>query len=442
MTNDASRNTPQRLLRSISRMEAILGMMACLSIVLIFAPRDWMTKTKVFSPRDYPAVLSDDRYSGGNSATEWVDKQKQIWKCELGEKIQAPYCGLQISVLNDTWSGFDLRNYDEMTVWVNYKGDGDSVRLYLRNRHPNYYVVGDPTSTKYNMVEVPLADLETGLTFKLSDFSVADWWLASRKVELKDSHAEFNDVIYIELQSGSTMTHGTHEFQLNQITWRGSLISDETLYKAIIISWSVFIFLLLMFRVISLKWELSKNQRYQEELISINKLLNLQNKQFEDLAKTDQLTGLLNRIGIRDALYDGLRDWKASRKPFSLVMIDIDHFKQVNDTHGHDVGDQILSSSAQLFRENVRRSDYLARWGGEEFVLVCPDTDLHQAHVVAELLRKKLDASPVYRDLKVTASFGVATLSQPNLDHLFKCADEALYEAKHKGRNQVVIKHD
>jgi len=343
-----------------------------------------------------------------------------------------------LDTLGDTWSGLDLRAFSQMTIWGSYEGNAEFVRVYFRNRHANYYVVGDPTSTKYNMVEIPVTALRNGITIDLKDFSVADWWLSHRKIDLQDSHPEFNDIIYVEVQTGSQARSGIHKIQLKKITLRGSLISDENLYKAVVLLWSLLIFLLLLFRFIRLKVELKSNRSYQQELISINKFLNLQSKQFEDLAKTDHLTGLLNRIGIRDALYDGLSDFKKSGTLMSFILCDIDHFKSVNDNYGHDVGDNILKSVANLLKNNSRSSDFLARWGGEEFILVCPNTDLHEAQVVAEFLRKKLDASSLHDEAKITASFGVATIINSDLDGLFRAADLALYEAKSAGRNQVV----
>lgn len=429
-----------KLLGVITRTEAILGMLACLSVIFLIAPKNWVSKTLEIYPRDYKFNISSDAYSGGNSIARWIDKDKNHWECELRDKYKSPYCSGQLALLDDQWRGINLSSYNEMTIWLDYQGPGDHVRIYLRNRHPDYFVMGDDTSTKYNMIEVPVDELKTGLNVKLSDFGVADWWLMSRKIPLKLSHPQFNDVVYIEVQTGSRSQSGTHKLTLKKIMFRGNLFTEETMYKGIVLFWSVFIFVILMARVIHLKMELARNQRHQEELKSINKLLNLQNKQFEDLAKTDHLTGLLNRIGIRDALYEGLNNWKAARKPLSFVLIDIDHFKQVNDTYGHDTGDVILKSMARLFSDNVRRTDFLARWGGEEFILVCPDTTIEQAQIVAELLRKKLEASLLHEDIRVTASFGVSSLSQPDLDHLFKNADLALYDAKNQGRNRVVCK--
>lgn len=426
--------------KSISAIESVLGMMACVSLILIFMPKDWVQKHLEFEAAEYPVTLSDDHYNGGSSIASWVNEKARHMRCEMGSQYANPYCNMTFNTLSDTWNGIDLRGYSEMTIWGRYTGDAEYIRIYLRNRHPRYYVREDDTSTKYNMVEIPVGDLQQGLRLNMKDFGVADWWLTTKSIPLEYSHPEFNDIIFIEVQTASQVRSGTHEIQLDKILWSGNLISDAALYKGIIIVWSVFIFSLLFFRIVKLKVELSRNQNYQKELISINKFLNLQNKQFEDLAKTDHLTGCLNRIGIRDALYDGLQNWKDKRTPFSFMLIDLDNFKLINDGHGHDIGDRILQGVAELLKNHIRRTDLLARWGGEEFMLVCPNSDLNQATVVAELLRKKLQETSVYPDIAVTASFGVATMTHPDLDELFKCADEALYEAKANGRNQVVCK--
>lgn len=433
-----SRPKPKRSI--VTRFEVILALMAVLSLAVVLLPRDWLKQSYELYPSQFPMSVSSDTYSGGNSVARWVDKKNAHWVCELRDQFTSPYCSMQLSLLDEGGTGVDLSGFTSMTIWMKYKGDGRHVRFYLRNRHPRYYKLGHDTTTKYNVVEVSVNGLEQGMTVRMRDIGVADWWLAQQNIPPEYSGSEFNDVVYFEVQTGSTSGSGTHEFQLERIRWEGAIITDEDLYRAIVIAWSLVIILLLTVRLVTMRMELTRNRRYQDELISINRLLNLQNKQFEDLAKTDQLTGLLNRIGIRDALYEGLSDWKARRRPFSFIMIDIDHFKQINDTYGHDVGDAILKGVATRFRNNVRHTDFLARWGGEEFILVCPDTDLAQAQVVAESLRHKLESESVHEDIKVTASFGAASLSQPSLDHLFKCADEALYEAKKGGRNRVVAK--
>ncbi len=424
----------------ITPMEMLLGLMACLSVALTLLPQDWLTRRIELKPKNHLSMLHDDSVSGGNSAVSWISQEDLNWRCELGSSFHSPYCSMQLWLIDGQGKGLDLSDFNKLTLWMNYSGDSSHVRVYLRNRHPAYYQTSNDATTKYNMVQLPTAGLNDGVQVALSDFYVADWWLVENRIPLENSHPEFNDVVYLEIQSGSRDFSGTHEFQLQKLVFEGVRFSDGVFYRSIIIIWSVVIFLILLFRIIRLNLELNRNRQYQEELESINGLLNLQNKQFEDLAKTDQLTGLLNRMGIRDALYNGLKDWNLRRKPFSLVIIDIDYFKKINDTYGHDVGDTILQAAAERFKSNVRQSDYLARWGGEEFVLVCPDTTLSQAQHVAETLRSRLESEEVHPGIHITASFGVATLAQSNLDPLFKSADEALYDAKYQGRNRVVCR--
>jgi len=120
--------------------------------------------------------------------------------------------------------------------------------------------------------------------------------------------------------------------------------------------------------------------------------------------------------------------------------MDIDHFKKINDNYGHAVGDYVLAEVSQIVKQHIRGNDLFARWGGEEFVLVCRNTPIDQARLVAEKIRLLIADREFDNDLRVSASFGVATLhSNETLEQLFKAADEALYKAKNEGRNKVVI---
>lgn len=427
--------------KAISKFDGLLAFMACISVLVLVIPREWLAHSYALDPFKYDATLHDDTYSSGNSVAQWLDQDQQIWKCSIGNTFVNPYCSMQISLTSKAGTGLDFSKFDKLKIWLSYNGDSQYIRLYLRNRNPKYFMIGDVSTTKYNIVELPVKGLDGGMEINMRDFKVADWWLVQKGIALSDSHPEFNDVLFIEVQTGSQVRHGEHIIQLKRLEFTGSLITEQSLYKAIVILWTSMIFIVLIFRFVKIKRELNAHRNYQDELVSINKLLNLQNKKFEDLAKTDHLTGLLNRIGIREPLYQGLKKWQESRRPFAFLLIDIDHFKRVNDVYGHDVGDEILKAVAKLLSENVRKTDFLARWGGEEFILVCPGTNLEQAYSVAEHLRIKLEEANLHPQTPITASFGVAAMTQADLDHLFKSADEALYEAKGLGRNCVVAKH-
>ena len=166
-------------------------------------------------------------------------------------------------------------------------------------------------------------------------------------------------------------------------------------------------------------------------------------EQLERLATTDELTGLYNR---RHFLASAASEWSRFKRyahPLSVLMVDIDHFKQVNDRYGHAVGDEAISEVGKACLDGERRSDIVGRLGGEEFAILLPETNLAYAETVAERIRKKIAARPIATSnatFKVTASIGVAEASagMPALDALMKAADQALYQAKAQGRNRVV----
>ena len=161
------------------------------------------------------------------------------------------------------------------------------------------------------------------------------------------------------------------------------------------------------------------------------------------LAITDGLTGLYNRRYFMAQVDTELSKARRHRLDLSLVMVDADHFKAVNDTYGHDVGDVVLKSLANAAKSCLREHDVLARYGGEEFVMLLPHTDLNGAVVVAERVRSTVERQDVVFDggqiLHITVSLGVASLSEPVASRmeLLKNADLALYQAKELGRNRV-----
>lgn len=159
----------------------------------------------------------------------------------------------------------------------------------------------------------------------------------------------------------------------------------------------------------------------------------------EKLARTDHLTGLCNRLNIDAILNREVERSKRYERPLSIIMFDLDHFKDVNDMYGHLAGDQVLCAFAQVARSKLRSADTLGRWGGEEFLIVCPDTDLQGAVHLAERLRSAFDISDFPHVGQQTASFGVATFHPDESEVAFiKRADETLYSAKNAGRNRIV----
>ena len=166
-----------------------------------------------------------------------------------------------------------------------------------------------------------------------------------------------------------------------------------------------------------------------------------------EMAVTDGLTGLHNRRYMETHVTTLVEQAAARGKPLSVLVLDIDYFKSINDTHGHDAGDDVLREFARRLRKNVRGIDLACRFGGEEFVVVMPDTDGAVAEKVAERIRAEIAQMPFAlgqegKTIEVTVSVGVSSLlkGSDTVAALMKRADLALYEAKSGGRNRVVAK--
>lgn len=205
------------------------------------------------------------------------------------------------------------------------------------------------------------------------------------------------------------------------------------------------------------KERLHAEQRYNRELaesvdertfelqVALRELQDV-NTELEQRNTEDPLTGLYNRRYFQQHLDRELRRTARRELPLALLMIDVDHFKPVNDTHGHLAGDQILQQLANLMQQHAKRAaDIVCRYGGEEFAIILPETNLEDAEAFAKQLLEKVRETEFETDaglLKITLSIGVISTSVrsfDNVDELFKAADEALYAAKHEGRDRIAV---
>lgn len=176
-------------------------------------------------------------------------------------------------------------------------------------------------------------------------------------------------------------------------------------------------------------------------LVVVYKQYNLHkyNTQLEILSNTDKLTGIYNRLKLDDILEHEKKQFDRFARPLSIIMLDLDLFKKVNDNYGHKAGDETLRAICKIILEQKRDSDVFGRWGGEEFLLVCPETDIDGARALAEKLRKAIEVYEFPIITSMTASFGVAQFEKhDSIVKVFDRADHALYIAKESGRNKVV----
>jgi diguanylate cyclase (GGDEF)-like protein len=191
------------------------------------------------------------------------------------------------------------------------------------------------------------------------------------------------------------------------------------------------------------KMELIARVASGERIIKLEEQLNLTNRKMEILAMHDGLTELFNRRAIEDHAVAELSLAKRKEQPLSIILLDIDYFKNLNDEYGHKSGDVVLRQLAKILTESLRQYDRAGRWGGDEFILIMPETQLSEAVTVAERLRIKTSETKLSLEngeqISMQISLGVACVSghYPSLIKLVDAADQALYQAKQSGRNRV-----
>lgn len=176
---------------------------------------------------------------------------------------------------------------------------------------------------------------------------------------------------------------------------------------------------------------------YGRRLIAQHETLHAQ---IARMAAEDSLTGLYNRRIINELIQYEIERSERYKKGFSIIIVDIDFFKRVNDRHGHLAGDELLKKFAHILQDTIRHTDKVGRWGGEEFVVLCPETKPEGAESLANKIREKIESTTFNDFGKQTASFGIACYQQGStLDSMISHADEALYTAKNSGRNRVEV---
>lgn len=405
-------------------------------LLVTFAAIQWedriLLRTTHFTPATlggYTTLGQTDSAIGGRS-TIASGAKPLTWSCDLRPGFEYPYCGYELQFDGKrAMRGIDLSNLHSIAFTIAYTGPAKTLRFHLKNSDPRYSRPGDGKSAKFNKVEFPS---ESGkvqtVDFNLSDFSVADWWLHDSGVAPKLSHPQFGNVVSLDFQTGTVPALGVHRFEVREITLRKAALTSAQWYLGLLGMWVVLIGAFLVHRIRNLKSELAKRQALQALTLR-------QAEEAEEAARHDHLTQVYNRRGVAEQF------GKLPRAgAVALILIDIDRFKSVNDRFGHSRGDDVLAAVATLIGRNVRNGDTVARWGGEEFLILCPGLGEADALFIAEKIRRRIEHARFGECGKITASLGIhcTQSTEADLADLVAMADLALYAAKREGRNRVL----
>jgi len=382
--------------------------------------------------------------SGGGAPAQiqWVDLAKLHYSCQFAKDAVGQSCSFTYLLYSTSADrGIDLSRYRTLNLALRYTGDAHYLRVAIRNFDSRFSRLEDTNSSKFNSVNLHPKDFAQPVPISLNEFTVPEWWVGQYDLPRNFGQPDFSNAtaLSIDLIRDSPGTH--HDIQIDRIEFVGDWISAEYWYLGILCAWMI---LATTYGLSRWLWLLRKHREQRKkihDLVDTNAQLQTEKEKYQKLSTLDGLTKVLNRHGIEQFI----ESLQAAKLPTSVIVIDLDHFKRINDYRGHHIGDRVLEAVGEILRAHTRNTDGLGRWGGEEFVLVCPGASLTKAAELAEKLRHRIMESDFISEdpLSITASFGVAaTQANQSFEDAFLQADQALYLAKSRGRNCVVAATD
>jgi len=419
-------------------MNYALAMLLALTVGLLVWHHYGMERVLELSDRTHAHVdVVDDRIMQGASvATLAHEGGAMRMRCQLSHKISWPDCKYMF-FLSDTAAGIDLSQFDSVSLDLRFHGPGrPALRVMIMNFEPGISTINDWMSQKINEVsfDVPVDGV---VTVPLRVFHTATWWTEMRKIPLAHTDMRMDNATRFEVMTDATAEAGQYVIDLRAVRFYGKWISQNHLLMILVGVWIAFAVTWPVLAAVQLRAQLGSSRKRLRLLGEINRALHLETRELAGQAHTDPLTGALNRQGLRAAL---MNTSSMLIEPMSVIFVDIDYFKRINDQHGHEVGDAVLRDFAIAVNAGIRSSDKLVRWGGEEFLIICPSTALEQARALAEKLRLALPDHQWPAGLHVTSSFGVAArFADEEIGAVIKRADSALYRAKANGRDRVEV---
>jgi len=394
---------------------------------------------------DFTTIIQTTKNERGENLGFWVDESQHIWACDIPENLNKSIyqtCSLNVELTRDMSKGIDLSGFSTLTIEMKYKGTSDRFRVSMRNFNSEYSNMENLDTAKYHSLTVDRSDLDPILNIQLEEFWPADWWIAEFKIPRKYAGRDLSNVFILAIDL-EDLPIGFHQMQVTQIRFSGNFVRRDNWYLLILSPWliGILIYAINQIRLLKLQTQIDRQEIYQ--LAQKNSSLTQLSDEFRRLSTIDPLTQCYNRFGIHQIITRlESPEYSIYSPRYSLIMIDIDYFKRINDRRGHDTGDRVLQTISKIIQEKISDHYFTGRWGGEEFIIILPNTHEKFSLALAEKLRLIIYDTVFEPDnpINVTASFGV-TEHKPNEDFAttFKRADTALYRAKHQGRNCCIL---
>jgi diguanylate cyclase (GGDEF)-like protein len=400
-----------------------------------FLPERRLTLDSARAGATYFLMQSGD---GSPAQIQWVDQPNLHFICRFAKDAAGQSCSFTYLLYAEKADrGIDLSRYRTLNLALRYSGGARYVRVAIRNFDQRFSRLEDANSSKFNSVNLRPQDLARPVPISLNEFTVPEWWLGQYDLPRGYGQPDFSNATAISIDLLGDLAGTQHDIQIDRLEFAGDWISAEYWYLGILGAWIMLATTYGMSQWIALRRKHREQRKKIHDLVDSNARLQNEKEKYQKLSTLDALTKVLNRHGI-EQFVESLRSANSST---GVIVLDLDHFKRINDLRGHHNGDRVLQTVGEILRAHTRSTDGLGRWGGEEFILVCPGASLANAADLAEKLRHRIMETDFIPEdpLAITASFGVAvSQADQSFEDAFRQADQALYLAKSRGRNCVV----
>lgn len=374
-------------------------------------------------------VAYGDGPNGGTSKALLLSRTPMSWLCSLKRSYEFPYCGAGFLLMSHATRGVDLSSYETMRFRLEHQGPGNLIRIYLKNSDPAYSRPGIPQADKYNTVDTSVVDGSQEITIPFSQLSVAEWWKAQAKISPALAMPDLRNVVAFEIQNGLDGRPGEYRTSLGSVVFERRILSTRDFYTLLALAW--------LFILTGVLWHNRKQ---------VSKRQQAEAAQLKWASEHDALTNLPNRRSFQSRLQAATIRAMSQGTSLTLFLIDLDHFKHVNDSLGHGAGDELLKGLGERLIKSVRPCDFVARVGGDEFAVILERVEGEPEALARsnEVLEKLLPAVQVAGQMvRPGASIGVAVLPEhaDSAGNLFKAADTALFAIKDQGRGGTKLFH-